>query len=147
GHVAWASEEYLSALLCVVLHGYGITALGGELSSFTAADHVESVRIDHGLRRAADAEIALFAGDLPSATIAAADAIDTIEVDGPEDFLPRVLSLHALALALSGQVSDAREQLRRMRAVPNHTNSPVGPEMRAAEAGALFCVGDRDAAK
>ncbi|OAH62904.1 hypothetical protein AYJ66_12115 [Dietzia cinnamea] len=147
GHVAWASEEYLSALLCVVLHGYGITALGGELSSFTAADHVESVRIDHGLRRAADAEIALFAGDLPSATIAAADAIDTIEVDGPEDFLPRVLSLHALALALSGQVAGAREQLRRMRAVPHHTNSPVGPETRAAEAGALFCVGDRDAAR
>ncbi|AWH92885.1 hypothetical protein A6035_12715 [Dietzia lutea] len=146
GHVAWASEEYLSALLCVVLHGYGITALGGELSSFSAADHVESVRIDHGLRRAADAEIALFAGDLPSATIAAADAIDTIEVDGPEDFLPRVLSLHALALALSGQAAGAKEQLRRMRALPNHTNSPVGPETRAAEAGALFCVGDRDAA-
>ncbi|WP_314035641.1 helix-turn-helix transcriptional regulator [Dietzia sp. CH92] len=147
GHVAWASEEYLSALLSVVLHGYGITALGGELSSFSAADHVESVRIDHGLRRAADAEIALFAGDLPSATIAAADAIDTIEVDGPEEFLPRVLSLHALALALSGQGATAREQLRRLRAVPAYTSSPVGAETRAAEAGALFGLGERDEAR
>lgn len=34
-----------------------------------------------------------------------------------------------------------------MRTVPNHTNSPVGPEMRAAEAGALFFLGELDAAR
>ena len=147
GHVRWASEEYLSALLSVVLHGFGVTALGGELASFSAVDHAESVRIDHGLRRGVDAEIALVAGDLPAALSAAADAIDTIEVDGPEDFLPRALSMHALASALCGQQKSAREQLRRMRSIPSYTSSPVGAEILAAEAGTLFCVGEHDEAR
>lgn len=147
GHVRWASEEYLSALLSVVLHGFGVTALGGELASFSAVDHAESIRIDHGLRRGVDAEIALVAGDLPAAVSAAADAIDTIEVDGPEDFLPRALSMHALALALCGQQQGAREQLRRMRSMPSYTSSPVGAEILAAEAGTLFCVGEHDEAR
>ena len=147
GHVRWASEEYLSALLSVVLHGFGITALGGELASFSAVDHAESIRIDHGLRRGVDAEIALVAGDLPAAVSAAADTIDTLEVDGPEDFLPRALSMHALALALCGQQGSAREQLRRMRSIPSYTNSPVGAEILAAEACTLFCVGEHDEAR
>ena len=147
GHVRWASEEYLSALLSVVLHGFGITALGGELASFRSVDHAELIRIDHGLRRGVDAEIALVAGDLPAAVSAAADAIATVEVDGPEDFLPRALSMHAQALALSGQQGSAREQLRRLRSIPSYTNSPVAAEILAAEASTLFCVGEHDEAR
>lgn len=146
-HLAWASEEYLSALFSVVLHGYGVTALSTELAPFAAYESDDSIRIDHGMRRVADAEIALSAGDLPAAVSAAGDAVDTIEVDGPEDFLPRALSLYALACALFGRSEDALEALRRVRAEPSYTNSPVGPEIRAAEAGTLFSLGRLDVAR
>ncbi|MDV8003024.1 helix-turn-helix transcriptional regulator [Rhodococcus sp. IEGM 1408] len=142
GRQTWASEEYLSALLSVVLHGYGVNALLAELAPFVAVEQDDSVRIDHGMRRVADAEICLAAGDLPAALIAATDAVDTLEIDGPEDFLPRGISLYALAAALSGRTAIAREQLQRLRAIPGYTNSPVGPEIRAAEAGVLFCLGE-----
>ena len=142
GRQAWASEEYLSALLSVVLHGYGVNALLAELAPFVAVEQDDSVRIDHGMRRVADAEICLAAGDLPAALIAATDAVDTIEIDGPEDFLPRAISLYALTSALSGRTAVAREQLQRLRAIPGYANSPVGPEIRAAEAGVLFCLGE-----
>ncbi|MFN3600812.1 MAG: LuxR C-terminal-related transcriptional regulator [Dietzia sp.] len=144
---AWASEEYLGALLYVVLHGFGVNALFAELAPFVAVEQDESVRVDHGVRRAADAEIALAAGDLPAAVSAASDAVDTIEVDGPEDFLPRAVSLYAFASVLSGQTATARVQLRRLRAIPGYTNSPVGPEIRGAEAGVLFCLGEHDGAR
>ncbi|MBB1045152.1 hypothetical protein G6018_11640 [Dietzia sp. DQ11-44] len=140
-HHAWASEEYLAALLYVVLHGFGVNALFAELAPFVAVEQDDSVRLDHGMRRVADAEIALAAGDLPSAVSAASDALDTIAVDGPEDFLPRAISLYALVSALSGQTAIAQEQLRRLRAVHGYANSPVGPEIRGAEAGVLFCLG------
>ncbi|GAA4259567.1 helix-turn-helix transcriptional regulator [Dietzia aurantiaca] len=146
-HHAWASEEYLSALLSVVLHGYGVTALLAELAPFYEVEQDASVRIDHGMRRVAEAEIALSAGDLTGAVAAAADAVDTMEVDGPEDFLPRAVSLYALACAQSGRGADAREALRRVHAVPSYTNSPVGPEIRAAEAGVLYCEGRADDAR
>ncbi|WP_295649180.1 helix-turn-helix transcriptional regulator [uncultured Dietzia sp.] len=146
-HHAWASEEYLSALLSVVLHGYGVTALLAELAPFYEVEQDASVRIDHGMRRVAEAEIALSAGDLTGAVAAAADAVDTMEVDGPEDFLPRAVSLYALACAQSGRRADAREALRRVHAVPSYTNSPVGPEIRAAEAGVLYCEGRADDAR
>ncbi|MBC7305411.1 MAG: hypothetical protein H5T80_00510 [Dietzia sp.] len=140
-HHAWASEEYLAALLYVVLHGFGVNALFAELAPFVAVEQDDSVRLDHGMRRVADAEIALAAGDLPSAVSAASDALDTIAVDGPEDFLLRAISLYALVAALSGQTATAQEQLRRLRAVHGYANSPVGPEIRGAEAGVLFCLG------
>ncbi|MGX1858497.1 helix-turn-helix transcriptional regulator [Dietzia sp. NPDC055340] len=146
-HHAWASEEYLSALLSVVLHGYGVTALLAELAPFYEVEQDASVRIDHGMRRVAEAEIALSAGDLTGAVAAAADAVDTMEVDGPEDFLPRAVSLYALACAQSGRGADARAALRRVHAVPSYTNSPVGPEIRAAEAGVLYCEGRADDAR
>lgn len=146
-HHAWASEEYLSALFAVVLHGFGVVVLEGEWAPFHAAEHDDAVRIDHGMRRVAQAEIDLSAGDLPAAVSAAADAVDTVEVDGPEDFLPRALSQYALALAMSGQAASAREQLVALRAVPAYTNSPVGPEIRAGEAGVLFCLGRSDEAR
>lgn len=142
GRQTWASEEYLSALLSVVLHGYGVNALLDELAPFVAVEQDDSVRIDHGMRRVADAEICLASGDLPAALAAATDAVDTIDLDGPEDFLPRGISLYALISALSGHTAIAREQLRRLRAIPGYTNSPVGPEIRAAEAGVLFCLGE-----
>ncbi|MFN3340522.1 MAG: LuxR C-terminal-related transcriptional regulator [Dietzia sp.] len=143
----WASEEYLAALLYVVLHGFGVNALFAELAPFVAVEQDDSVRLDHGMRRVADAEIALAAGDLPAAVSAAADALDTIEVDGPEDFLPRAISLYALTSALSGQTAAARVQLQRLRVIPGYTNSPVGPEIRGAEAGVLFCLGEYDEAR
>ncbi|GAA1052434.1 LuxR C-terminal-related transcriptional regulator [Dietzia natronolimnaea] len=146
-HQAWASEEYLAALLYVVLHGFGVSALFAELAPFVAIEQDDSVRLDHGMRRIADAEIALAAGDLPSAMSAASDALDTIEVDGPEDFLPRAISLCALISALSGQATTAREQLRRLRSVHGYANSPVGPEIRGAEAGVLFCLDEGDRAR
>lgn len=146
-HHAWASEEYLAALLYVVLHGFGVDTLFAELAPFIAVEQDDSVRLDHGMRRVADAEIALAAGDLPSAVSAASDALDTIEVDGPEDFLPRAISLCALISALSGQTATAEEQLRRLRSVHGYANSPVGPEIRGAEAGVLFCLGRSEEAR
>lgn len=146
-HHAWASEEYLGSLLSVVLHGFGVNALFAELAPFVAVEQDDSVRVDHGVRRVADAEIALAAGDLQSAVSAASDALDTVEVDGPEDFLPRAISLYALNSALSGQSATAREQLQQLRAIPGYTNSPVGPEIRGAEAGVLFCLGESDQAR
>lgn len=146
-HHAWASEEYLAALLSVVLHGYGVNALLAELAPFVAVEQDDSVRVDHGMRRVVDAEIALAAGDLPAAVSAASDGLDTVEVDGPEDFLPRALSLSALTSALAGQTDTASEQLQRMRAIPGYTNSPVGPEIRGAEAGVLFCLGRNEEAR
>ena len=146
-HQVWASEEYLGALLSVVLHGYGVNALLAELAPFVAVEQDESVRVDHGMRRVADAEIALAAGDLPAAVSAAADGLDSVEVDGPEDFLPRALSLHALTLAMSGKTGLAGEQLQRLRAIGGYTNSPVGPEILGAEAGVLICLGRPEEAR
>ncbi|MEH6382932.1 MAG: hypothetical protein V7768_14605, partial [Dietzia cercidiphylli] len=37
-HHAWASEEYLAALLYVVLHGFGVNALFAELAPFVAVE-------------------------------------------------------------------------------------------------------------
>ena len=116
-HHAWASEEYLAALLYVVLHGFGVNALFAELAPFVAVEQDDSVRLDHGMRRVADAEIALAAGDLPSAVSAASDALDTIAVDGPEDFLPRAISLYALVAALSGPVLGEAVGWRRWTAI------------------------------
>ncbi|MDX2358725.1 helix-turn-helix transcriptional regulator [Dietzia sp. PP-33] len=146
-HQTWASEEYLASLLTVVLHGYGITALLSELAPFLAVEQEDTVRLDHGMRRVADAEIALATGDLPAAVSAAADAVDSIEADGPEDFLPRAISLYALTSALSGRTPAAREQLRRLRSIVGYTNSPVGPEIRGAESGVLYCLGEHDEAR
>lgn len=146
GGQAWASEEFLAALVSVMLHGFGITALLAELAPVIAVEQDDHVRVDHGVRRLVDAEIALAAGDLPAAEGAASDALAIIEVDGPEDFLSRALSLYALAAAMSGQAATAEEYLQRMRAIPGYTNSPVGPEIRGVEAGVLVCLGRPDEA-
>ncbi|MFI8694247.1 helix-turn-helix transcriptional regulator [Dietzia maris] len=141
GGQAWASEEFLAALVSVMLHGFGINALLAELAPVIAVEQDDHVRVDHGVRRLVDAEIALAAGDLPAAVGAASDAVAIIEVDGPEDFHSRALSLYALAAAMSGQAATAEEYLQRMRAIPGYTNSPVGPEIRGVEAGVLICLG------
>ena len=141
GGQAWASEEFLAALVSVMLHGFGINALLAELAPVIAVEQDDHVRVDHGVRRLVDAEIALAAGDLPAAVGAASDAVAIIEVDGPEDFHSRSLSLYALAAAMSGQAATAEEYLQRMRAIPGYTNSPVGPEIRGVEAGVLICLG------
>ncbi|MEH6624328.1 MAG: helix-turn-helix transcriptional regulator [Dietzia maris] len=141
GGQAWASEEFLAALVSVILHGFGINALLAELAPVIAVEQDDHVRVDHGVRRLVDAEIALAAGDLPAAVGAASDAVAIIEVDGPEDFHSRALSLYALAAAMSGQAATAEEYLQRMRAIPGYTNSPVGPEIRGVEAGVLICLG------
>ena len=142
GHQAWASEEYLGALVTVVLHGFGVNALFAELAPIVAVEQDDSVRVDHGVRRVVDAEIALAAGDLSAAVSAASDAVSIIEVDGPEDFLPRALSLHALACAMSGRLAAATEFLQRMRAIPGYANSPVGPDIRGVESSVLICLGN-----
>ncbi|AVZ40257.1 hypothetical protein CT688_13060 [Dietzia sp. JS16-p6b] len=144
---AWASEEYLASLLYVVLHGFGVTALQAEIAPFIAVEQDDSVRLGPGLRRVADAEIALAAGDLSAAVAAASDAIDTIEVDGPEEYLSRALSLCALIAALSGRTATAKEKLRRLRGIREYTNSPLGPEIRGAEAGVLYCFGHSEEAR
>lgn len=141
GGQAWASEEFLAALVSVILHGFGINALLAELAPVIAVEQDDHVRVDYGVRRLVDAEIALAAGDLPAAVGAASDAVAIIEVDGPEDFHSRALSLYALAAAMSGQAATAEEYLQRMRAIPRYTNSPVGPEIRGVEAGVLICLG------
>lgn len=146
GNQTWASEEFLAALVSVMLHGFGITALLTELAPVVAVEQDDSVRVDHGVRRVVDAEISLAAGDLPAAISAASDAVAIVEVDGPEDFLSRALSLYALAAAMSGQAATAEEYLQRMRAIPGYANSPVGPEIRGVEAGVLVCLGRPDEA-
>lgn len=146
GNQTWASEEFLAALVSVMLHGFGITALLTELAPVVAVEQDDSVRVDYGVRRVVDAEILLAAGDLPAAISAASDAVAIVEVDGPEDFLSRALSLYALAAAMSGQAATAEKYLQRMRAIPGYANLPVGPEIRGVEAGVLVCLGRPDEA-
>ncbi|WP_168220128.1 MULTISPECIES: LuxR family transcriptional regulator [unclassified Salinibacterium] len=142
----WASEEHLGARFSVMLHGRGVAALAAETNRFAAADTDGRMRIDHGIRRLADAEIAVNTGDLVAALAAASDAVNTIERDGPEDYLPRALSLRALALAGTGESVAALRELVRARALPGFANSPVGPETRAAIAGTFSLSGDHESA-
>lgn len=136
-HSAWASEEYLGALLTTVLHGDGVRALNDELTPFALADRDVHVRIDPAMRRFADAEIALAAGETETALAAATDAVHAIETDGPDDYLPRALSLQAAANAALGRDADARAGLGRLRELPGATNALVGPDVRASIANAL----------
>jgi len=142
----WVTEEHLSARFVVVLHCEGVTALGRELAGFAAVDDDDRIRIDHGMRCLADAELALEMGDIARARASAEDARDTIERDGPEDYLARALSLCALALARQGHHAEARAHLARLDALPGATNAAVGPDIRAATAGALTALGDSAAA-
>ncbi|MCR2816704.1 LuxR family transcriptional regulator [Microbacterium jiangjiandongii] len=142
----WATEEHLSARFVVVLHCEGVTALARELPRFAAVDGDDRIRIDHGMRCLADAELALEVGDVSAALAAAEDARNTIERDGPEDYLARALSLCALALAYQGRDAEARTHLARLEALPGATNAAVGPDIRAAVAGTLTTLGDSAAA-
>jgi len=145
-HADWASEEYLAAYLAVVLHTEGPAALQRDTTPFVAADRDGFVRVDYAMRRLADAEIASIAGDFVSAERAAADAVTAIELDGPEDYLPRAWSLHASAAAAVGDVATARAQLDRLRSRTRYESSLVGPDILAAEAATLSCLGEHASA-
>lgn len=138
----WATEEHLSARFVIVLHSEGVAALARELPRFAAVDGDDRIRIDHGMRCLADAELALEIGDVARALASAEDARNTIERDGPEDYLARALSLCALAMASQGHAAEARTHLARLRALPGATNAAVGPDTRAAVAGTLTALGD-----
>ena len=138
----WVTEEHLSARFVVVLHCEGVMALARELPRFAAVDGDERVRVDHGMRCLADAELAMETGDVARALSCAEDARNTIERDGPEDYLARALSLCALALALHGRQAEARTHLARLEALPGAANAAVGPDIRAAVAGALTALGE-----
>ncbi|MBD7958177.1 helix-turn-helix transcriptional regulator [Microbacterium sp. Sa4CUA7] len=145
-HSDWVVEEHLAARFTIVLHGEGVVALARETAWFQAVDANRLVLIAPGMRRLADAEVSLSVGDVPAAVAAAHDALKSLERDGPEDYLPRAVSLYAHALALGSDAEGARAQLTRLASLPGATNSPTGPEVRSTVAGTLAALGEHDEA-